>query len=57
MKTLEELKDYISHNVPEVDLLELLDISSEDLVNKFQDEIEEKYNELIIDLELEERDD
>lgn len=51
--TLEELKQYIAKNVNEVDLLELLDISCEELVEKFSDEIEENFDKLIKDLELE----
>lgn len=51
--TLRELQEYIAKNVNEVDLLELLDISSEELVEVFSDKIEDKFDKLIIDLELE----
>lgn len=52
--TIEELKSYISHNVDEVDVLELLNLTAEDLVEAFHERIEEKCDKLIIDLELEE---
>lgn len=52
--TIEELKEYISHNVDEVDVLELLNLTAEDLVEAFHERIEEKCDKLIIDLELEE---
>lgn len=55
--TIEELKDYISHNVDEVDVLELLNISSEDLVEAFHEVVEDKFDKLIADLELEQDDD
>jgi hypothetical protein len=53
-RTIEELKEYISHNVDEVGVLELLDISAEDLVEAFHDRIEEGYDKLLKELELEE---
>jgi hypothetical protein len=55
--TIEELKEYISHNVDEVDVLELLNISSEDLVEAFHEVVEDKFDKLIADLELEQDDD
>lgn len=42
MLTLPELFDRLKQ-VNEVDLLELLDVSSEELVDRFQDIIEERY--------------
>jgi lipoate-protein ligase A len=50
--TLVDLKQYIAKNVNEVDLLELLDISSEELVEAFSDTIEENFDKLIYELEL-----
>lgn len=50
--TIEELKDYIKHNVDEVDLLELLNITAEDIVEVFHDKIEEESDYLIKELEL-----
>lgn len=37
--------------LPEIDLLEVLEITSEDLVNRFQDKIDEKREYLNDDLE------
>lgn len=42
--------------VDEVSLLEILDISSEDIVAKFVDKIEERMSELMEELEDEESD-
>jgi len=55
--TLEELKEFISHNVDEVDVLEHLNLTSEDLVKAFHDVIEDKFEKLITDLELEQEPD
>ena len=43
MLTLQELKEKLKH-VDEIDLLELLEISSEDLVHRFSDKIENNYD-------------
>lgn len=43
--TLEELKERLSKE-DEVDLLEILNIDSEKLVEKFTDEIEERFTQL-----------
>ena len=45
MLTLEELKDKLVH-VDEVTLVELLDLKSEDIVNRCGDLIEQKYDTL-----------
>lgn len=50
MLTDEELKYRLSL-LPEIDLMEVLEISSEDLVERFQDKIEEKREYLQEDLE------
>jgi hypothetical protein len=52
--TIEELKDYIAHNVDEVTLLELLNISCEELVEVLHDKIDDNYEKLLKDLELQE---
>ena len=52
--TFVEIKERLKR-VPEIDLLEILDISSEDLVDRFEDLIENKLDELEIEFE-EERD-
>jgi len=43
---LEKLKRW-----PEIDLLEKLDISSEEIVDRFGDLIEIKYDSLVVDVE------
>lgn len=45
--TLEELKEKVKEQINEVDLLEILEVTSEDLVDRFDDIIEEKYDILI----------
>lgn len=37
--------------LPEIDLLEILEISSEDLVERFEDKVEGKYDQLIYEFE------
>ncbi len=48
--TFTELKERLKR-LPEIDLLEVLEISSEDLVERFEDLIEEKYDELTEELQ------
>lgn len=50
--TLEELKEYIAKQVSELDILELLDITSEELVETFSDAIEARMEYLIQEFEL-----
>lgn len=49
--TLPELKERLSKAYDEVTLLELLNITSEDIIDKFSDEIEEKQDFLEQELE------
>lgn len=51
--TLEELKEYIADNIDEVQILELLNIEAVDLVERFEDLIENKYEYLCNQLGLE----
>ena len=44
MLTLEELKVYLIENVPEVELMELLQLNSETLVHTFGDVVEDKFD-------------
>jgi len=46
MLTLRELQEKLK-NVDEISLLEVLEISSEDIVNKFIDKIDDKYDYLV----------
>lgn len=54
--TLEELKERLKRE-PELTLLEVLNISSEELVDRFADVIEDKQEQLRNDLEIEDGDD
>ena len=53
------LADLINHlkRIDEISLLEVLDISSEDLVDRFLDKIEDKYDDLQQDFEPDENED
>lgn len=44
--TNHDLYQYIKHNFDEESICDLLNITSEDLVNRFQDFIDEKHEEL-----------
>jgi hypothetical protein len=55
-RTLAEIVDKLQRE-DEITLLEILEISSEDLLARFEDRIEEKFNVLDDDLEEEENDD
>ena len=57
MLTLVDLKTLLSSQVGEVDLLELLNINSEDLVERFEDRIEAKFNTLCREFEEDSSDD
>lgn len=52
------LADVINHlkRIDEISLLEVLDISSEDLVDRFVDKVEDKYEQLAEDFEEEQTD-
>jgi hypothetical protein len=50
--TFKDLCDRLKR-LPEIDLLEVLDISSEDLVDRFEDFVEQKRDYLEDDLEVE----
>lgn len=45
--TLPELKERIASSTDEVDILEILNINSFDLVEAFSDKIEDKFEELL----------
>jgi len=51
--TLEDLKEKLVHE-DEVSLLEILEVNAEDIVERFEDKIELKYEELIEDYEEDE---
>lgn len=54
MKTLTEVTDFLKH-LDEITLLEVLNISSEEIVERFSDVIEDQYEWLAKELEDEER--
>ena len=53
MKTLADIINHL-RRIDEISLLEVLDISSEDIVDRFGDKIEDKYELLREDFEDEE---
>jgi len=48
--TLEELKEKLKARVDEITLLEILEISSEELVDRFEDFIENKFDKLVAEV-------
>jgi len=56
MRTLTDVIDWLKR-VDEVSLLEILQISSEELVDRFTDKIEDNYDELREDLDADEEED
>jgi hypothetical protein len=52
MMTLIELKEKIIQQFDEVDLIDLLGLTTEDLVNAFEDVIELKYQSILKELEF-----
>lgn len=49
MLTSKDIRDRLKQ-LPEIDLLEVLDINSEDIVERFDDKIDEKEDELAEEL-------
>jgi hypothetical protein len=49
MLTQQEVKEILSQ-YDEVTLLEILDVSSEELLDRFEDRIDEQYDELVEEL-------
>lgn len=52
MLTLPELKEKIVQQVDEVDIIDLLGLTTEDIVNAFEDKIEDKWEQIVEELEL-----
>jgi hypothetical protein len=50
--TLIELKEKVSEQISEFDVVDLLGLTTEDLVNAFEDKLLAKYTYLINELEL-----
>ena len=55
--SLKELKQHIMDNVEETEFLELLDITTADLIEAFDDKIADKFDYLVSKLELDEESD
>jgi len=51
--TVEELKTLLKQQVDEISLLEVLEISAEDIVDRFEDKIEERYDRLVREFDSE----
>lgn len=51
MLTLEELKTKLSERMDELTLCDILELTTEDLVNAFQEKIEDMYDILIDELD------
>ena len=52
MRTLNEIKELIVQQIDEVDLIELLGLTSQDIVNAFDYLIEEKLESILPALEI-----
>ena len=52
MITLEELKEKIIEQIDEVDIIDLLGLTTEDIVNAFEHKVEELEDKIIKELEL-----
>lgn len=52
MLTLPELKEKIVQQIDEVDIIDLLGLTTEDIVNAFEDKIEDKWDKIVEELEL-----
>lgn len=50
MRTLEEIKEYLIDNYDPDYLIELLDISSKEIVENFVDKIEENYEQIVSEI-------
>lgn len=47
LMTLEELKDLIIHNLDIAEFLDILGLTLSDIIDKFDDEIEESFDDLV----------
>ena len=57
MITLIELKEKVSEQISEFDLVDLLGLTSWDIVNAFEDKLEAKYAQILDELIIEEYED
>ena len=57
MLTLIELKEKVAEQISEFDLVDLLGLTSWDIVNAFEDKLEAKYAQILDELIIEEYED
>ena len=57
MLTLHELKEKVSEQISEFDLVDLLGLTSWEIVNAFEDKLEAKYAQILDELIIEEYED
>ena len=57
MLTLIELKEKVSEQISEFDLVDLLGLTSWDIVNAFEDKLEAKYAQILDELIIKEDED
>lgn len=57
MITLNELKEKVTEQISEFDLVDLLGLTTWDLVNAFEDKLESKYAQIVDELTLGELED
>lgn len=48
-RTLEELKERLASTIDETTILEILEIKAEDLLNRFEDRLDERFDDLCRD--------
>ena len=52
MLSIEELKEKIVDQVDELDIIDLLGLTTHDIVNAFEDRVEELYHKIIKELDI-----
>jgi hypothetical protein len=55
--TLQELINHLAQNYNEVQILELLNIDSQDILDRFEDIVENRYSYILAEIELLEEED
>lgn len=51
MLTIEELKEKLSREFDEISLIDLLGLDAKDIVEAFHDKIEERFEQLVVEVE------
>jgi len=52
MRTLEEIKELAVERIDEVSIIDLLGLTTEDIVNAFEDKVEERLDKLSVFLDV-----